>query len=95
MFTTKHATTFLYYTPFYFSLLNQNERTVDTTVATIATPIAMYISHSITSAIRKLPASAIVTRFILCDGIHQGDGAFLHLSGQTVYLRKNITIEEL
>ena len=79
----------------YFLLLSQNERTVDTMVTTTATPITMYISHSITSARKKLPASAIVARFIFDNSIHQRDGAFLHLSGQTVNLREDVAIEEL
>jgi len=33
-----------------FYLLSQNERTAETMVATTAMPIAIYISHSITSA---------------------------------------------
>ena len=76
-------------------MLNQNERTVDTTVTTTAAAMAIYISHSITSAKSKLPASAIVTRFIFDNSIHQYDGTFFHLSCQTVNLLEDITVEEL
>ena len=70
----------------YFLLLNQNERTVENTVATIAIPMTIYISHSITSAKKIFPASAIVARFIFCDTVHECDSAFFHLSGQAVNL---------
>ena len=79
----------------YFLLFSQYERTAETIVATTATPTTTYMSQSITSAKKKLPASAIVARFILCNRIHQRNGTLLHLRGQMLNLRENIVVEEL
>ena len=88
-------------TVFYFLLFNQYERAEETMTATTATPTTMYMSQSITSAKRKLPASAIshvsflIFHFVRSNSVDEHNSPLLHLRGQVFNLREDIVVEEL